>query len=158
MDPLLAAGLAIAGIVVVRLMRRARSTEQAMPRARFLELTTVDELDGIFASSHGRPRVVFLDDPWCPISAVARRQVGQLDGEVLTVDVSRRSDLARWIAARTGIRHESPQAIVVDGGAAVWDASHWEINHGVITAVIDRLTRDGGPDVGSAVPSTVIGS
>lgn len=158
MDPLLVAGLAIAGFVVVQRLRQTRSTEQTMPRARFLELTTVDELEGIFASSHGRPQVVFLDDPWCPISAVARRQVGQFDGEVLTVDVSQRSDLARWIAARTGIRHESPQAIVVDGGAAVWDASHWKINHGAITAVIDRLAHDGGSDVDGAVADTVLGS
>jgi len=157
MDVLVAAGLAVAGIVAVRRMRRTRSMERVMPGARFVEVTTVDELDGIFASNQGRPRVVFLDDPWCPISAAARRQVEQLDGEVLTVDVSRRSDLACWIASRTGIRHESPQAIVIDHGVAVWDASHWGISHGAITRAIDRLAHDGVSDVDEAVPDPVLG-
>ncbi len=46
---------------------------------------------------------------------------------VYLVDVLAQRPLSQAIAARLGIRHESPQAIVLRQGKAVWDASHFAI-------------------------------
>jgi bacillithiol system protein YtxJ len=43
------------------------------------------------------------------------------------VNVSRQHDLSEAIEARTGVRHESPQALVLQGGKSVWEASHFSI-------------------------------
>ena len=166
MDPLITAGIAIASIAAVRFLRRARPMGRTVADGTFVQVTSTDELDDIFTSDDGRPKVVFLDDPWCPISAAARRQMRQLDGEVRTIDVSRRSDLARQIAIRTGIRHESPQAIVVNNGVAVWDASHASISHHAITQALADISHDAAsasdasvldvaPDARAATPSTM---
>jgi bacillithiol system protein YtxJ len=54
--------------------------------------------------------------------------VGQFDGEVALIDVRRFHRLGREVAKRTGVRHESPQVIVLRDGEAVSDA-----HHGLIT-------------------------
>jgi bacillithiol system protein YtxJ len=41
--------------------------------------------------------------------------------------VQERRDLSREVAARTGVPHESPQALVLRNGEAVWSASHFEV-------------------------------
>lgn len=148
MDFLTIGGLAVAGISIIQLTSRARRRDSLVSDANFYPITTTEELDNIFDTADGRPQVVFLDDPWCPISAAARRQMRRLDGEVRTIDVCQRSDLARRLEARTGIRHESPQAIVVNGGVAVWDASHGRISSQAISQAIARVCHDANADLG----------
>lgn len=46
------------------------------------------------------------------------------DVAVYIVDVLLSSELARTIAAETGVRHESPQVLVLDEGRVAWHASH----------------------------------
>jgi len=101
------------------------------------ELTSVSELDSVFASSREQAILLFLHDPWCPISAMATRQVAQVDAHVVRVDVSRQHDLSREIERRTGIRHESPQLILIYDGGAVWDASHSSIQRTSIERALE---------------------
>jgi bacillithiol system protein YtxJ len=72
--------------------------------------------------------VLFLHDPYCPISARARSRVTDAGGEIHLVDVSRQHDLNREIATRTGVRHESPQLFVLRDGKPVWHAAHGQIS------------------------------
>jgi bacillithiol system protein YtxJ len=48
-------------------------------------------------------------------------------GEVALVEVQRARELSREIESKTGVRHESPQVIVLRNGQVVWNASHWKI-------------------------------
>jgi bacillithiol system protein YtxJ len=41
--------------------------------------------------------------------------------------VQRAREVSREVEARTGVRHESPQALILRGGEAVWSASHWRV-------------------------------
>lgn len=43
---------------------------------------------------------------------------------------------AREIEERTGIRHESPQAIVMRGGEPVWHASHRGVTQEALTRAV----------------------
>lgn len=99
-----------------------------MDNARYTDLTTQSELDEVFEASHEQAMLVFLHDPWCPISAMASRQVAQVDSDILRVDVSRQHDLSREIERRTGVRHESPQMLLIRDGEAAWHASHSRID------------------------------
>lgn len=76
--------------------------------------------------------VIYKHSPRCGVCVASQREVrffaeGQGAIPVFQVDVVAHRDLARLIADRLGIRHESPQVIVVVDGRAVWDASHWDI-------------------------------
>ncbi len=65
----------------------------------------------------------------CPISARAyARYTAFLEQHPelpsAWLDVIGERPLARAAAERTGVRHESPQALLLRDGRAVWDASH----------------------------------
>jgi len=100
------------------------------------DLTTMADLDAVFEASGEETTVVFLHDPWCPVSARASRQMNELDADVSMIDVSRERELKEEIERRTGVRHESPQVIVLKDGVAVWNASHGSIQREDIERVL----------------------
>ena len=101
---------------------------QASPQeSRFVVLEDGAALEELFARSHREPVVVFKHSLTCPISARAYREMQSYDGEVALVVVQRARTVSHEIAARTGVRHESPQAIILRDGEARWSASHFDI-------------------------------
>lgn len=80
--------------------------------------------------------LLMLHDPWCPISRGAFNEVAQLPGPVPLIDVSASKSLSKEVALRTGIRHESPQAMLLRDGAVIWHASHWGITKNAIDQAI----------------------
>ena len=68
----------------------------------------------------------------CPVSAMAQREIDRLedhrpDLDIWVLDVHAHRALSREVAERFTIRHESPQAILVRGGEAVWHSSHYGV-------------------------------
>lgn len=54
------------------------------------------------------------------------------------VDVRAERPLSQEIAARSGVQHESPQAILLRRGAPLWDASHYEITAEALARHVPR--------------------
>ena len=50
------------------------------------------------------------------------------------IDVIDGRPLSREVAARTGVQHESPQALVLESGRSVWDASHGAVTREALEA------------------------
>ncbi len=117
---------------VARHQPQILSTARARyPSAMPLRLRTEAELDAAFAAEH---YLLFKHSPTCPISAAAfaeyeRWAAAQPESPTGWIEVVQQRPLARAVAERTGIRHESPQAILLAHGEARWNASH-----GAITA------------------------
>lgn len=99
------------------------------------------ELAGLFEATSGESRVIFMHDPYCPVSADACEEMEGVPGGSWVVDVSRQHDLKKEVARLTGVRHESPQVFVVRDGEAVWHASHYAITRDAVAAAMG-----GGPD------------
>jgi monothiol bacilliredoxin len=83
--------------------------------------------------------LLFKHSPICPISTAARAHYDRFrsavpDVPTLFVDVVAARPVARGIADRCGIRHESPQAILFERGQPVWHASHLAITAGALEA------------------------
>ena len=93
----------------------------------FTPITNTASLDALFASSATQPVILFKHDPYCPISTRAYREMERVQGDVSLIDVEQDKAIASAVAERTGIRHESPQVIVVKDGQPVWSASHFNI-------------------------------
>lgn len=107
----------------------------------FIPVTDAEALDALFAASTEQPVILFKHDPYCPISARAYREMEHVAGDVAIIDVAHDDVVKRAIATRTGIRHESPQVIVVRDGKAVWSASQFRITaNDVAKAVNDKVT------------------
>ena len=94
-------------------------------------LCTEAELEAAFAAEEF---LLFKHSPRCGISAAAFAEFQRFasDHPELScgwIDVLEERALARAVSARTGIPHESPQAIWLARGAPRWSAAH-----GAITA------------------------
>ena len=94
----------------------------------FIPVSDLAALDNLFARSQTTPVILFQHDPFCGTSACAHRELARFPGEIPLIDVARAQLLSRVIVERTGIRHESPQVLVLRGGRAVWSASHGAIS------------------------------
>ena len=109
--------------------------------ANFVSVDSLDTLERLFSDSFDRPVVLLKHSMTCGISAGVYREVSLFGGDVNVVVVQTHRDLSSSIASRTGIRHESPQAIVLVDGKAVYHASHYDIEAAHIEAsVSDRNT------------------
>lgn len=113
---------------------------QHEPEGAFAPLADTAALDGAVARSHDAPVLLFLHDPYCPISRRAWGEMQRLAegplADAYLVNVSRQHALSEAIESRTGVRHESPQALVLRGGKAVWDASHFAITAEEVAAAL----------------------
>jgi bacillithiol system protein YtxJ len=103
---------------------------------QFTQITDTKALEQLLTRSHDEPVVVFKHSTTCPISAAAYKQMSKVTGEVSMVVVQRARDVSSEIASRTGIQHESPQAIVLRNGEAVWTASHFEITKSAVEQAV----------------------
>ena len=105
-------------------------------------LSDVHELEAAIAESRERPVLVFKHSRTCVISCealdelrvhVERAEAG-VSYKLITVQSHRRvSDEA---TARFGIRHETPQAILLRDGRPVWNASHFRITANHLDTVV----------------------
>lgn len=72
--------------------------------------------------------IVYKHSPTCSLCSWSIHVLGKLaeqDGVTLElVDVLSQRPLSRDLEAHFGVRHESPQILVVDDGKVTWHASH----------------------------------
>src|SRR4249920_1725452 len=106
-------------------------------------LETPADLDAALAKSHDHPIVIFKHSATCGTSAMAHEEIeafvaGAPWAEVFVVSVRGAADVSKEIARRFGIRHESPQALVVDRGQVTWHASHFRVTGDAVAAALDR--------------------
>jgi bacillithiol system protein YtxJ len=94
----------------------------------------LDELDHALGESRHRPLVLFKHSYSCGVSAealdelLAHLDARRGDARYAMVTVQTHRDVSNAIAARLGVRHETPQALVVRDGRVVWSASHFRVN------------------------------
>lgn len=95
--------------------------------ANFIELNSSERLAELFAESKEKPIVLFKHSLTCPISHGVYSEVARSAADINLVVVQTSREISNEIARRTGIRHESPQAIVIRDGRPVYHASHFDI-------------------------------
>ena len=96
--------------------------------ARFNDINDSQELEAIFQKSFEEPVLLFKHSIACPISASAYQAIAQADAEINIIVVQHARDVSNALAEKTGIRHESPQAIILKDGEAIYHASHYNIS------------------------------
>ena len=107
-----------------------------MMETQFTPINDTNALEQVLARSHNEPVILFKHSTTCPISASAYRQMSRVEGDVSLVVVQRARDVSNEIEARTGVRHESPQAIILRNGEAVWTASHFDITSDAVEKAV----------------------
>ena len=93
----------------------------------FLRIEDRTTLDNLLTDSKQRPVIVFKHSNACSISARAYREMQKFEGDVNILEVQSAREISRELADLTGVRHETPQVIVLRDGKAVWNASHFDV-------------------------------
>ena len=107
-------------------------------------LNSDENLEKAFSHSMDEPVVIFKHSMTCPISAMARRRILHLvesnDPPVYEVVVQTARPLSQKLEQELGIRHESPQVIVLHKQAPIYDASHHMISAEEIRSITEQAT------------------
>jgi bacillithiol system protein YtxJ len=96
--------------------------------------------DDNLASAFQSDRIVlYKHSKSCSISAFAMREIQKFsdkhpDVVVYILEVREQRPLSQKVAAHFDIPHQSPQAIVIQKGKAIWHASHFDITAGKVAA------------------------
>lgn len=100
-------------------------------RKNLKELRSIADLDTAIEESSKRPVLLFKHSLTCPISARAFREfetfLEEADAECKLIIVQNAREVSNEAAARLGVKHESPQAMIVRRGREVWNTSHFDI-------------------------------
>jgi bacillithiol system protein YtxJ len=122
------------------------------PRLDWLRAVDAVELDRLWTSSGVRPLWVVKHSTRCGASAHALLQVERFrgtapSGDWLLVEVPRQRSLADAVARRSGIRHESPQVLLVSDGDVLWHGTPWQIEVESLLAAAQRPQPSGGAQI-----------
>lgn len=106
--------------------------------AKFETIADTKALEDSLERSHETPVVLFKHSTTCPISGAAYREMSKFTAApVALVVVQSARSVSNEIASRTGVTHQSPQAIVIRNGEAVWSASHYDITAEAVTQAVE---------------------
>jgi bacillithiol system protein YtxJ len=94
-----------------------------------IELRRQEDFDAFLERSQARPVLVFKHSTQCGISDAAFERFQSFmraapDVEAGVVLVLEDRPVSNAVEDRLGILHESPQAILIEKGRPVWNASH----------------------------------
>lgn len=115
-----------------------------MPRDLSI-LESESDLDDLLTRSHGQPVLLFKHSRSCGTSAYALEELGdylarapeRLGCAMVTVQTHRA--LSDAIAERLGVRHHTPQVLLLKDGRVTWSATHHRITADALDAEVRRL-------------------
>lgn len=111
--------------------------------AAIQQLTSLEQWEQALKGASTKPLLVFKHSTSCSVSAGAHEelmhfieddQAGQVDYAIVHVIEDR--PVSNAIAEQLGVKHASPQAILVKDGQPVWDKSHWHITYSSLSEKI----------------------
>lgn len=102
--------------------------------SKLARITSIDQLHNAFDATAEQPLLLFKHSTRCPISKAAYRELesylNDAPNEKITyglIYVVEDREVSNKAEDKLGVRHESPQAILIKDGQAVWHMSHSRI-------------------------------
>ena len=119
-------------------------------------MTTIEDLDATLAKSNDAPIFIYKHSTQCPINARAAfrlREYMDKQGGALPrmhmVWVIESRPVSNAIEERLGVKHESPQLLLVKNGKVLWNTSHEDITAENVQRALDTHRLAAGPPAGS---------
>lgn len=112
------------------------------------ELNTLEQFTEILQTSQARPVVLFKHSTSCFTSSHAWRVFqrfveGEPRPEYWLVHVIEQRKLSQHVAQHIGVRHESPQVLLLHKGQVVWHDSHEGITASALQKHLTPLLAPG---------------
>jgi bacillithiol system protein YtxJ len=117
------------------------SGSQKLP---WTNIDTVEQLHEVLEATGEKPALLFKHSTRCSISAMA---LNSFEREWSTenercqlyfVDLIRNRDVSNEIATKTGVQHQSPQAILWNGNQVMYHASHSGIDAQAVEQLLEN--------------------
>ncbi|AXJ02251.1 bacillithiol system protein YtxJ [Cyclonatronum proteinivorum] len=103
-----------------------------------------DQAEPIF-DSNARPALIYKHSFACSVCTYSllslERNMEQImeKADVYFIDVRAERPLSNYVAEKSGVQHQSPQAIVLYKGQAFWHGSHGAVRGEAVMEALDEL-------------------
>jgi bacillithiol system protein YtxJ len=110
-------------------------------------LQRLEDLDALLEDSSDRPLLLFKHSLSCGTSYEALDELidhlneDRLPARYAMITVQTHRELSTAVAKRLGVRHETPQALLIREGRVVWSASHFRVTGGALESAIKSAVR-----------------
>lgn len=111
-----------------------------------ISIDTIQKCEELILQSQDVPIVIFKHSTRCPISSGANEEMMMLDeecqdkpvkiGKILVVE---HREVSLYCAERLGIKHESPQVIIVHHGKVTFNDSHHRVRYDKLEPIVAKL-------------------
>ena len=107
-------------------------------------LDSVDALERLLVVSDKRLVLLFKHSVTCGTSAQAHEELmthlreGRHAAQYAVVTVQTHRDVSDEVVVRLNVRHETPQALLIQNGRVVWEASHFNVTGDTIRSAIGQ--------------------
>ena len=109
-------------------------------------LTSLEQLEQCIQASFAQVVLLFKHSTRCPVSTAADNNFHKFAESEMAerlrlvhLDLIAHRDISNAIATKTGIAHQSPQAIYLIDGKAVWHKSHLAITPEELTRGLEAI-------------------
>lgn len=109
------------------------------------ELLSTEELEKVWEESQDKPVLLFKQSTTCPISTSAFNKFNGFlesttkDVEAYFVKVRETREVSNQIADETGVKHESPQVLLIKNKEVLWHTSHTMISENSIGEALQEV-------------------
>jgi len=119
--------------------------------AKLTEIGDIEEFDRLLVASGERPLLLFKYSATCGTSAQALDELlahlneRPADATYAIVTVQTHRDVSNAIAHTLGMRHETPQVLLIRDGRVAWSASHYRVTSEAVESALKEVLSD-APD------------
>lgn len=100
----------------------------------WIDLNSILQIESIKEASKERPQIIFKHSTTCGISRMVMNQfkssytLDESEADLYYLDLLKHREITNQVSRIFGIRHESPQLIVIKNGQVIAHESHGGIN------------------------------
>jgi len=112
---------------------KKEKTKKEKKELPWIPLESLDQLEVIAENSKNKPQVIYKHSRTCGISRMVLNMFTEsydmdLDIDLYFLTIQSHRDVSNTIQDKFGVRHESPQLLVVKNGEVVFHTSHGAIS------------------------------
>ena len=104
--------------------------EEQQTQLKWIQLTSLDQLNEIERSSYEKPQIIFKHSTSCGISSMVLRSFKNSyyfegnQADLYFLDLRRYRDISNEVANKFQVQHQSPQVLIIKNGSTVANESH----------------------------------
>ena len=111
----------------------------------WIPLTSENQLQEIITESTEAPVMIFKHSTRCSISSTSLNRLERNWNEAempnvkaFYLDLIANRPVSAKVESLLHVEHQSPQAILVENGKSIWDASHYDIQYDAIKKALGK--------------------